>query len=78
MKYIGLARGGNEGAIAILEIDGMQKYYDLLGVAALLQQAADKSDKNELQQALLSLKNIDDSTEIPEFEGGFPQQGTLF
>lgn len=78
MKYIGLTRGGNNGAIAILEVSGETKYYDVNGIVSLSNNSQNVSHKEELKKALTALEGIIDYEDIPEFESGIPQQGMLF
>jgi len=78
VKYLGLTRGGNSGAIAIVEFNGEAKYYDLYGLASLMKNAQNPLHKEELKRAIMALEGIVDYEDIPEFESGIPQQGTLF
>lgn len=78
MKYIGLTRGGNNGAIAILEIVGETKYYDINGLNSLIENTQNIEYKEELNRAIVALESIVDFEDIPEFESGIPQQGMLF
>ena len=78
MKYLGLTRGGNSGAIAILEFNGEAKYYDSHGLTSLMKNAQDPLHKKELERAIMALEGVVNYEDIPEFESGIPQQGTLF
>ena len=78
MKYLGLTRGGNYGAIAILEFDGESRYYDINGLQSLVKNTDSPLHQKELHQAIAALAGIVDYEDVPEFEGGIPQQGMLF
>lgn len=78
MKYLGLTRGGNSGAIAILDISGEVKYYDINGINSLIRNTQNSLHQQQLKQALEALEGVINYEDIPEFEGSIPQQGTLF
>lgn len=78
MKYLGLTRGGNSGAIVILNINGEDKYYDIYGLNSLCKNAQNPLHQEELRKAVLALENVVNFEDIPEFESGIPQQGALF
>ncbi len=77
MKFIGLTRGGTEGVIAIVEVDGDNKYFERIALLSLLEKATNES-KLELSKALNELIAVANLEDVPEFEGGIPQQGSLF
>ncbi|MGH1541116.1 MAG: hypothetical protein ACRBHB_11885 [Arenicella sp.] len=78
IKFIAITRGGNDGLIAVIEINGEQKYYDQLGVESLQKNDMDAAMQVQLQLALDALSDVDDYDAVPEFEGNIPEQGSLF
>lgn len=77
VEFVTIARGGGEGLIAVLAINGEHKYFELLGLHSLLGMCS-AGQQSQIQQAIFAINAIDHLDDIPEFEGGLPVQGSLF
>jgi len=78
IEFVTLIRGGNDGVLAIINFDGVSKYFEINGVRSLLKQHQSPSQQRELQKAIDAIESIDNFDDIIEFEGGLPVQGSLF
>ena len=78
MEFLTITRGGSEGVIAVIEIDGEHKYFERIGLESLLSTTQSSVHEIVFKQALQALDAVKDLDEIPEFEGGLPVQGSLF
>lgn len=78
MEFVTLTRGGSEGVIAIIAIDGEHKYFERIGLESILESLSNPLQSQVIKQALYALDSIKDLDEIPEFQGGLPVQESLF
>ena len=78
IEFLTITRGGETGLLAVLNIDGEHKYYELAGLNSLLKKYTSKKQQAALQQAIEIINDSEDLDEVPEFEGGLPVQGSLF
>lgn len=78
IEFITITRGGSDGLIAVIEINGEAKYFEQLGVQSMLKTYTEDHQQQQLQKAITALQSIDSLDDIAEFEGGLPVQGNLF
>ena len=78
VEFVTITRGGAEGLVAVLEIDGEHKYFDLVGLQSILKTCQNENHALAIQTAMQVMDKITNIDDIPEFEGGLPVQGSLF
>lgn len=78
IDFITITRGGGEGLIAVISINGEDKYYESEGLKSLLNIYTEVSQQIALKQAIAAVNDVNDLDTVPEFEGGLPVQGSLF
>jgi len=78
IEFITITRGGSDGLIAVIEMNGEAKYFELLGVQSMLKTYTQEHQQQQLQKAIAALLSTDNLDDIAEFEGGLPVQGSLF
>jgi hypothetical protein len=77
VEFVTITRGGGEGLIAVLDVNGEHKYFELVGLKSLLKTCS-ANQQLAIQYAVTTMHSIDSVDDIPEFEGGLPVQGSLF
>lgn len=78
IEFITITRGGSDGLIAVIEMNGEAKYFELPGIQSMLKTYTQKHQYQQLQKAIAALLSTDNLDDIAEFEGGLPIQGSLF
>jgi len=64
--------------MAIVNIAGELKYYELLGLKSLLQRYQKPKQQIALNLAINAILSVENLEEVSEFEGNMPVQGSLF